>query len=208
MLSLGDNLNNVVTGDTALELELTYVLRETEGDGDASQYGHYVKILTESSSQLHSIPQEQYAADFNASKAGPSFTINLKEAPYWLSEREKRILGGTEAIVFLMLALLAVNHAIHLLTELILILYSWTKSCRRKLKHQEPLEMRDYAKGNIQHHGDHGHAHLTDDHSDEYRLIAPLDDDPDNETSGEQPSLRQRKGDDSDSSRFGSTLGL
>jgi hypothetical protein len=130
--------------EVTVEMDITYVYRETETSSrNQPKKGYYVQYLSESSSQLPSgteynmhfypyclvcfiiilIIREEYS-DLN-NHHGTTFIIHLNEKPYWLSESEDRILGGTEAIVFLMLALLALNHAIALLTALIRQIYSW-----------------------------------------------------------------------------------
>jgi len=129
----------VIHGVSVFEVEFTYVYRETEYSMSDSHYGSYININSETSSQLHATPRFQYLDDYP--HQGATFVIHLKESPYWLSENEKPIIGGPQAFVFLMLALLAVNHAIALFTALIRQLYLWTKPCRRKLKARTHAEL-------------------------------------------------------------------
>lgn len=116
-----------------MDITLTYVVRESKVHVTEPVISSYVNILSESTSKLRSDRFWYYYNNYNRTQ-GPSLVLRLSESVFYIHQSEEQILDSTEAIVFFILALLALNHGVHLLESLIRAVYHHTKCCRAKVK--------------------------------------------------------------------------
>lgn len=116
-----------------MDISLTYVVRQSEVHVKEPQISSYVNILSESTSKLRSDRYWFYYNNYNRTQ-GPQLVLRLSESVFYIEQSEEQILDSTEAIVFFILALLALNHGVHLLESFIRAIYHHSKCCRTKVK--------------------------------------------------------------------------
>lgn len=129
-------------------MSLTYVVRESNVHSNVPTLGSFVSIFSESSGHLRSINSYSYYANYNRT-TGPSFVVRLKESVFWIHQSEEQVLVSTETVVFLMLALLAINHAVGLIASFVRKTYHVYKMVRNKLnkcrkEHSDKGELDDF----------------------------------------------------------------
>lgn len=103
--------------ETSIDVSLLYTIRSVQISPYSTEFSQFSAVRVRNVDRtvyLKAIPLDQF---HNSMRAENSFGIalHLYESPDWLLEEVRPIIEPADATIFLIIALLALNHSIHLL---------------------------------------------------------------------------------------------
>lgn len=115
----------VISGESSVALSVSYSLRHAitspfRADAKSAAYATLRKLSN--SNRLNAVNATSYYT-INSLAEGWSLSISLTETPTWLKQSVEPILQPQETLMFLILALLALTHTLHLFEYITILVF-------------------------------------------------------------------------------------